>query len=136
MMDKKNIIINNPALAMVTRVQNQQAGLGIQNVGAGKDGNVEPGDKEKDGKTEKQELKGNVKQKDKQNDKQKTKSEGCYLRKQAKNFKDVTMTIRTNSDVKEDFDSVRQFYGYSQSDFLAALMVFAKEQAVKDGWKS
>ena len=135
-MDKKNISLNNPALAMVSRVQSQQAGLGVQRVDAVKTKMVGSEEKDKPENNAKQNVKEDVKQKDKQNDKQKTWSEGCYLHKQEKSAKDVTMTIRTTSDVKEDFDAVRQFYGYSQSDFLAALMVFAKEQAVKDGWKA
>jgi len=134
--DKKNVSLNNPALVMVNRVQSQQAGLGVQSADAAKTKRVGPEEKGKTGNNAKQNVKKDVKQKDKQNDKQKTWSEGCYLHKQEKSAKDVTMTIRTTSDVKEDFDAVRQFYGYSQSDFLAALMVFAKEQAVKDGWKA
>ena len=135
-MDKKNFNLNNPALAMVNRVQSQQAGLGVQSADVVKTKKVDPEEKDKPENNAKQNVKEDVKQKDKQNDKQKTWSDGCYLHKQEKSAKDVTMTIRTTSDVKEDFDAVRQFYGYSQSDFLAALMVFAKEQAVKDGWKA
>ena len=36
MMDKKNFNLNNPALAMVSRVQSQQAGLGVQSADAAK----------------------------------------------------------------------------------------------------
>lgn len=135
MMDKKNFNLNNPALAMVNRVQSQQAGLGVQSADVVKTKKVDPDEKGKPGNNAKQNVKEDVKQKDKQNDKQKTWSDGCYLHKQEKVSKGITMTIRTTEELKEEFDSVRHFYGYSQSDFLAALMVFAKEQAVKDGWR-
>ena len=135
-MDKKNVSLNNPALAMVSRVQSQQAGLGVQRVDAVKTKMVGSEEKDKPENNAKQNVKEDVKQKDKQNDKQKTWSDGCYLHKQEKVSKGITMTIRTTEELKEEFDSVRHFYGYSQSDFLAALMVFAKEQALMDGWKS
>lgn len=135
MMDKKNISLNNPALAMVSRVQSQQAGLGTKSADVVETKKVGLEEKDKPENNAKQNVKEDVKQKDKQNDKQKTWSDGCYLHKQEKVSKGITMTIRTTEELKEEFDSVRHFYGYSQSDFLAALMVFAKEQALRDGWK-
>ena len=134
-MDKKNISLNNPALAMVSRVQSQQAGLGTKSADVVETKKVGLEEKDKPENNAKQNVKEDVKQKDKQNDKQKTWSDGCYLHKQEKVSKGITMTIRTTEELKEEFDSVRHFYGYSQSDFLAALMVFAKEQALRDGWK-
>ncbi len=123
-MKKDNVGILNPAMAMVQRVQSQQAAL------AGQD-KVQDVPKPAEAKPD---VNQNVKQEVKQYDKRKTENRK-YLEKQDVSVKGVTMTIRATAGQKEMFDSIRRFYGYSQSDFLGALLVFAKEQAVKDGWK-
>lgn len=122
-MKKDNVGIMNPALVMVQRVQSRQAEL------AGQD-NVQ--DLPKPAEVNRK-VKQDVKQIVKQNDKRKTEGKK-YLVKQDASVKGVTMTIRATAGLKEQFDSIRKFYGYSQSDFLAALLVFAREQAIKDGW--
>ncbi len=48
--------------------------------------------------------------------------------------KGTMMTIRTKPEVKEEFDRIRKFFGYSQSEFLEALLLLGKEQAKKEGW--
>ena len=62
MMDKKNISLNNPALAMVSRVQSQQAGLGVQRVDAVKTKMVGSEEKDKPENNAKQNVKEDVKQ--------------------------------------------------------------------------
>ena len=50
-----------------------------------------------------------------------------YFKKQDKAPKNVIMTIRTTSEVKERFDTLRHIFGYSQSDFLDALVHMAED---------
>lgn len=50
-----------------------------------------------------------------------------YFMKQDKTPKNVIMTIRTTSEVKERFDTLRHNFGYSQSDFLDALVRMAED---------
>ena len=118
-MDKKDVIFTNPALAMVNKVQTRQAELA---------GQEKPVDEKK------QNVKQEVKQNVKHIDKRKTGIRQKYLEKQDNMTKGVTMTLRVTPGIKEQFDSIRNFYGYSQSDFLSALLGYAREQAVKDGW--
>ena len=48
--------------------------------------------------------------------------------------KSTMMTIRTKPEVKEDFDELRNFFGFSQSDFFEKMLAITKEQARKEGW--
>ena len=50
-----------------------------------------------------------------------------YFVKQDKVPKNVIMTIRTTAEVKERFDTLRHNFGYSQSDFLDALVHMAED---------
>ena len=100
--------VNNPAIRAVRRVQESQ-----KQVKKEEDTNV------------KQESKTNVKQD----------NEKYFSHQKKAQPKSTMMTIRTKPEIKEKFDSIRAFYNYSQSEFLAAMLVFAEEQAVSDGWK-
>ena len=99
--------VNNPAIRAVRRVQESQ-----KQVKKEEDTNVK-----QESNTVKQDA-------------------GKYFSHQQKAIpKSIMMTIRTKPEIKEKFDSIRAFYNYSQSEFLAAMLVFAEEQAVSDGWK-
>ena len=100
--------VNNPAIRAVRRVQESQ-----KQVKKEEDTNVK-----QESNTVKQDA-------------------GKYFSHQQKAIpKSIMMTIRTKPEIKGKFDSIRAFYNYSQSEFLAAMLVFAEEQAVLDGWKS
>ena len=57
----------------------------------------------------------------------KTSVASSYFMKQDKVPKNVIMTIRTTAEVKERFDLLRHHFGYSQSDFLDALVHMAED---------
>ena len=99
--------VNNPAIRAVRRVQESQ-----KQVKKEEDTNVK-----QESNTVKQDA-------------------GKYFSHQQKAIpKSIMMTIRTKPEIKGKFDSIRAFYNYSQSEFLAAMLVFAEEQAVLDGWR-
>lgn len=58
---------------------------------------------------------------------QKKSAASSYFMKLDKAPKNVIMTIRTTSEVKERFDTLRHHFGYSQSDFLDALVHMAED---------
>ena len=49
--------------------------------------------------------------------------------------KNTMMAIRTKPEVKERFDALRSFFGFSQSDFFERMLIITEEQARKEGWK-
>ena len=99
--------VNNPAIRAVRRVQESQ-------------------------KQVKKEEDTNVKQ---ESNTVKQGNEKYFSHQKKAQPKSTMMTIRTKPEIKEKFDSIRAFYNYSQSEFLAAMLVFAEEQAVLDGWR-
>ena len=58
----------------------------------------------------------------------------CVRKQEVKEKKTVLMTLRIKPSVRVRFESLRQFYGYSQSDFLEDLLADLEPQAVRDGW--
>ena len=64
----------------------------------------------------------------------KTEGKKYFPKKEHGPEKGTMMTIRTKPEVKEEFDRIRNFFGYSQSEFLEALLLLGKEQAKKEGW--
>ena len=99
--------VNNPAIRAVRRVQEIQ-------------------------KQVKKEEDTNVKQ---ESNTVKQGNEKYFSHQKKAQPKSTMMTIRTKPEIKKKFDSIRAFYNYSQSEFLAAMLVFAEEQAVLDGWR-
>lgn len=56
-----------------------------------------------------------------------------FLNVQEKHEKSVTMTIRTTDEVKKRFDNIRKMYGYSQSEFLKAVIEMAEDEVTRNG---
>lgn len=57
-----------------------------------------------------------------------------FLVKQDYNKRDTLLTVRTFPNIKREFDSIRRFYGYTQAEFLGALVAYAQDQAIRDGY--
>ena len=62
------------------------------------------------------------------------KEEKQFLVRQQYDKRDTLLTVRTHPNIKREFDAIRRFYGYTQADFIAALVDYARDQAIKDGY--
>ena len=62
------------------------------------------------------------------------KTEKHFLVRQKYDKRDTLLTVRTHPNIKREFDAIRRFYGYTQADFIAALVDYARDQAIKDGY--